>query len=108
MGGDGQPPPQPGEDGANRRAPALEGAGESRVLALGIEGEVGRNLDEPRALGVALERVGHRRLSSTKLKIGPAMQMTNRTAPAAKVARTDSDPTTLRAIASTAESQRLE
>ena len=108
VGGDGQPPPQPGEDGANRRTPALERAKDSRALALDVEGEVGPNLDEPRALGVALETVGQRRLSSTKLKIGPAMEMTKRTAPTAKVARTDSEPTTLRATASTAESQRLE
>ena len=65
-------------------------------------------MGEPGALRVVPERVAHRRLPITKLKIGPAMQMTNRTVPTATVARTDSDPTTLRAIASTAESQRLE
>ena len=108
VSGDGQPPPQTGEDRANGRAPALDGADESRAVVFGVEGEVGLHQGEPGALGVALKQVGHRRLSSTRMKIGPVMQMTNRTVPTAKVARTDSDPTTLRAMASTAESQSWE
>ena len=105
---DGQPPSQAGEDRANGRTPPLDGGEKSRTVAFGVEDEVGRHQGEPGALGVPPEQVGHRRLSSTRLKIGPAMQMTNRTVPTATVARTDSEPTTLRAMASTAESQSCE
>ena len=108
VAGDGQPPPQAGQDPADGRTPALDGVGETGTVAFGVEGEIGRHLGEPGARGVALEEVGHCSAPSTRLKIGPAMQTVNRTVPTATAARTDSDPTTLMAIASTAESQSRE